>query len=332
MAKIYACGEVLVEIMRPEPDQPLGAAGSFLGPYPSGAPAIFIDSAARLGHQTKMWAGVGGDRFGDCIVGRLEADGVDCSSVVRSDKSTAVAFVAYDDEGEREFIFHLRDTAADDFVFEADGEVPDCFHVMGCSLMSGGRLKSGIEQAVEHYCSKGAKISFDPNLRPELLCGRSFSDVAGFVMERCNIFLPGVQELMLAVYGGMSPEAGSKVSAADIDEAVRKLFDDYPSMDIVNVKLGSDGCSVYSRGELRVDVPVYDITSVEPLRDPTGAGDTFDAAFVGALLDGRSAGEAGALASKAGALNVVSFGPMEADLSRMSERILPCDGSLPEGC
>ena len=50
-------GELLVEVMRPEPDLPLGRPGPFVGPYPSGAPGIFIDAVARLGHRGGIVSG-----------------------------------------------------------------------------------------------------------------------------------------------------------------------------------------------------------------------------------------------------------------------------------
>ena len=46
---VISLGELLVEIMRDKVGSPLGQPGVFLGPYPSGAPAIFIVAAARLG-------------------------------------------------------------------------------------------------------------------------------------------------------------------------------------------------------------------------------------------------------------------------------------------
>ena len=51
MTEIWTMGEMLVEIMRPRAGIQLSRAGEFLGPFPSGAPAIFIDAAARLGHM-----------------------------------------------------------------------------------------------------------------------------------------------------------------------------------------------------------------------------------------------------------------------------------------
>ena len=59
MFDIVIMGEMIVEIMRDREDAPLHEAGVFKGPYPSGAPAICIDTAARLGSRTAIIGGVG---------------------------------------------------------------------------------------------------------------------------------------------------------------------------------------------------------------------------------------------------------------------------------
>ena len=132
VAKIYTMGEILVEIMRDTVDVPLGEVGRFLGPYPSGAPAIFISAVAQLGHEAKIWGGVGNDRFGDCLLNRLKADGVECRHISIVDgQATAVAFVAYDSSGDREFIYHIDGTPATSAMFGPnDAVTPDYFHVM----------------------------------------------------------------------------------------------------------------------------------------------------------------------------------------------------------
>ena len=49
MAEIVIMGELLVEIMRVEEDVQLYETGKyFRGPFPSGAPGIFISTLARL--------------------------------------------------------------------------------------------------------------------------------------------------------------------------------------------------------------------------------------------------------------------------------------------
>lgn len=79
MEKIMTMGEILVEIMATRRGQSLRAPGSLVGPYASGAPAIFIDQVARLGHPAAIIGCVGDDDFGWLNIERLQRDGVDTS-------------------------------------------------------------------------------------------------------------------------------------------------------------------------------------------------------------------------------------------------------------
>jgi sugar/nucleoside kinase (ribokinase family) len=83
MCEIWTMGEILVEIMRPKAGMQLFEKGEFLGPLPSGAPAIFIDTAAKLGHTAAIIGGVGRDDFGKCVLDRLTKDGVNCENVIQ---------------------------------------------------------------------------------------------------------------------------------------------------------------------------------------------------------------------------------------------------------
>ena len=108
MKSIWTVGEALCEIMRIDTDAGLDTPELFKGPYPSGAPAIFIDTAAKLGTPSGLIGTVGNDAFGACIRRRLLADGADCSLLATNAMlSTAVAFVAYTSDGDRTFIFHI---------------------------------------------------------------------------------------------------------------------------------------------------------------------------------------------------------------------------------
>ena len=96
MAEVWIMGEMLVEIMRPEAGCDMDVEGVFRGPFPSGAPAICIDTVARLGHSCGIIGGVGKDGFGKCLLERLRKDGVDTRFVRESETtSTGVAFVTY---------------------------------------------------------------------------------------------------------------------------------------------------------------------------------------------------------------------------------------------
>jgi sugar/nucleoside kinase (ribokinase family) len=97
-----------------------------------------------------------------------------------------------------------------------------------------------------------------------------------------------------------------------IEGGIRKVFE-YEKMEVVALKRGSKGSTLYSRNE-KVDCPLYKVKQV----DPTGAGDCFDAALLCGLLEGKTLEEAGKMASAAGALNVMKLGPMEGEITRQN--------------
>lgn len=302
MAEIITMGEIIVEIMRANEDEPLYSAGTFKGPYPSGAPAIFIDTAARLGHSAKIIGGVGKDDFGKCLLDRLSKDGVDVSDVLENDRiSTGCAFVTYFADGSRKFIFHIGNTPA--VLAKAPAkeklEGAEYFHIMGCSLMADLSFGKEIVKAMTDAANAGAKVSFDPNIRPELMKDPEAMELVKAVTDRMNVYMPGVGELL-------------QFSGKDsVDEAVALYFEN-PNLEIIVLKDGSRGCHVYSRDGGRFDFGIYRAKPV----DATGAGDSFDAAFLCALIEGKSIEDATKTATAAATLNIAAFGPMEGKISR----------------
>lgn len=300
MSEIWTMGELLVEVMRPRAGMPLGVAAEFLGPFPSGAPAIFIDTVARLGHTAAIIGGVGEDEFGSCVVERLRSDGVDTSGVATAgDAATAVAFVTYLADGSRRFIFHLDNTAAtrtSGVAVRADAGAK-FFHVMGCSLMINPAFRSRIVETAEVFAKQGARLSFDPNIRPELLRGQDIHEIVDPILTRCTVLLPGEAELALLT------------GSHDIAAGCRALFERYP-LEVIVVKRGRRGSTIVTT-KTAVEVPSFSVEEV----DPTGAGDCFDAGFLCGMVEARSLAECGRLAAAAGALNASAFGPMEGKIS-----------------
>ncbi len=314
MAEIWTMGETLVEIMRTEKDSPMNQPALFKGPFPSGSSAIMISTVARMGHSCGIISGVGKDGFGECILNRLSADGVDVSKVlVDPDNSTACAFVSYDHDGGRRYLFHWDHTPA------TEAKMPDVtdpalkeakfLHVMGCALTA--RLEYGWEivKTVQAMKAQGTKISFDPNVRVEHLTnpaksGESFRIIRAILAET-NVFEPGIEELLLLT------------EEKDVESAVKKCFQN-PNLEVILLKMGSKGSRVYTRNGETFDQGLYDL----PVVDSTGAGDSSDGAFLCGLLEGRSMVECAQMAAAAGGLNVAAFGPMEGKISQANIRAL----------
>lgn len=300
MAEIWTMGEMIVEIMRQKPDAPLDKADTFIGPFPSGAPAICIDTVARMGHSAGIISGVGEDDFGKNLLDRLSGDGVDCSMVLKNKTvSTGCAFVTYFKDGSRKFIFHIGNTPAAQAKAPAQEEIKGAkfFHIMGCSLMANADFGGEIIETMRRFVKNGAKVSFDPNIRPELLGDSRCKAYIEEVMQNTSVFLPGVQELL--------DISGEKT----VEDAVKKCFENH-TLEIIALKNGSKGCRIFTREE---EIP-FGIYPVQ-VQDATGAGDCFDGAFLCALLENRPLKEAAKRATAAASLNTAAFGPMEGKIS-----------------
>lgn len=299
MLDIIIMGEMLVEIMREKEDQSLYEAHTFRGPFPSGAPAICIDAAARLGCKTAIIGGVGKDDFGKCLLDRLNKDGVDTSYVLESvERATGVAFVTYFADGSRKFIFHMGNTPAVEAKAPEQPEDAKYMHIMGCSLMANKEFAQEILKLMRTMTAKGTKLSFDPNIRKELFTDDSIHAVIQEVLENTSIFMPGVEELLLTT------------GQDNVEDGLRKCFE-YPKMELVVLKNGSRGSSIYRRDGSVETVGVYKVVQA----DATGAGDCYDGAFLAGLCQGKSPMEAARMGAAAGALNAAAFGPMEGKIS-----------------
>lgn len=305
MKSIWTMGEIVVEIMRSQEDVPHSVPGEYIGPFPSGAPAIFIDTVARLGGNAGIIGGIGIDPFGECIKNRLLKDKVDCRFMMESEEgTTAVTYVMYRKDGSREFMFHWKGTPAINVKSPDIQEIadPGYIHLMGCSLTADELFRGEVLKTVEKFRSKGAKISFDPNIRPEHLRSRELNTIIKPIMEHCSVFLPGVDELLLIT------------EETEVDRAVAKLFDNL-TMEIIALKQGSRGSVIYTR-KGKFEQPAY---AVEQL-DATGAGDCFDGGFMTGLILGKSIEESAQMGAAAGALNAAAFGPMEGKISMETVR------------
>src|SRR5947209_13487964 len=295
--RVVALGEALVEIMRPGPDQPLDTPGSFDGPFVSGAPAIFACACARLGTPAALAGTVGDDPFGRLILHQAARDGLDASHVATDPRRpTGCAFVAYQSDGRRDFVFHVRDAAAG--VVDPAGPPAQLLadmawlHVCGSTLALGDDWRAVALRAARLARERGARVAFDPNVRPELLGGRSVAEVCGPMLRLADTVLPsGAEATMLT--GEPTAEAG----------CLRLLEF---GADLVVLKRGALGVMVYTAAS-SYDIEAFPVAEV----DPTGAGDVFAAALASALLSDMGVAVATRYACAAGALAVTRRGPLE---------------------
>jgi D-tagatose-bisphosphate aldolase class II non-catalytic subunit len=294
--KVATLGEVLVEVMAQEVGRGFRRPLRLLGPFPSGAPAIFIDQVAKLGQPCGIVSCVGDDDFGRLNVQRLADDGVDTSSIeVSPEYVTGSAFVRYGPGGDRDFVFNIKNAACGhtrltDAALELLGGSSH-LHVSGSTLFSADIIEL-TKRAVGLVKENGGSISFDPNIRNDALGDAEMREALEWMLRNCDTFLPSGEELTLLTKAA-APEA-----------AISELLG--LGVTCVVVKHGPDGATYYdstgsvSAGGYRVDE-----------LDPTGAGDCFDATFVTCRILGRTAAESLDYANASGARAVGVRGPME---------------------
>jgi sugar/nucleoside kinase (ribokinase family) len=300
---IICLGELLVEIMRTDIDTPHGKLGAiYKGPYPSGAPAIFIDSAARMAAPFEISTGyigvIGDDEFGFCIVNKLQKDGVDTSQIrIQKGKTTGIAFNQYNSNGTRKFIFAAGaagETSPKDVKEEYFTNIK-ALHIMGSALSISENSRKACYKAIKIAKKKNPKviISFDPNLRPEMLDINTILRICKPVLGSTDILLPSGEEaeMLAGIKGGK--------------EACQKLLDLGPK--IVVLKQGKDGSIIFTKEQINgIKVPAFKVKEI----DPTGAGDSFGGAFIVGYLQGWDLEKIAKFANAVGALKVEFFGPM----------------------
>lgn len=300
MARLLCVGEVLVEMVADQVDQSSAVPGTWHGPFPSGAPAILADQAALCGAEVDLVGCVGADDFGAACLARLRASGIGVDGVrVDEHGTTGVAFVSYRRSGERSFVFHLAETASGRFRL-ADPQTAlagvDCVHLMGSSAFSAAAVEALCEVA-DAAAAAGVRLSFDPNLRPEMLTRPEYAEALRSLLSRAWLVLASEGELQALLGDATDEQCATRLLAGAAEAVV--------------IKRGEAGANLFRRGHDEVSVPGLAVATV----DPTGAGDCFGGTFLALHLQGADMGEALRYANVAGALAVTRSGPMSGSCS-----------------
>ncbi len=300
---IISLGELLVEIMRNKKDISHGEIGAiYKGPFPSGAPAIFIDTAARMGKPFNFSTGfigvIGNDEFGNCIIEKLINDNIDTSQIrINKELTTGIAFNQYNSDGSRKFIFAqgaAGDTSEMDVKREYFKNIKN-LHIMGSALSISKTSRDACYKAIKLAIENNPKviISFDPNLRPEMLDLETSLKISKPILEKTEILLPSGEE------------AENLAEIKGYKEACQTLLEMGPK--VIALKQGRKGCTIFTSDEFEgLQVRGYEVVE----KDPTGAGDCFGGAFIIGYLAGWDLQKTATFANAVGALKVTNFGPM----------------------
>ncbi len=261
---IVVCGEALVDLVAERGAQRVVAGG---GPFNT---AIAL---GRLAVDVGFLGTLSNDAYGEMLRRRLVEAGVDTSLVRRSERATPKAVVHQRGDGRNEYTFQLEATAFGDFPIS---ELP-ALHDDAWALHV-GTLALGIDppahtfEALIDREAGDRSIILDPNVRPLI-----FGDVEVYRarFER----LAGLADIVKL----SDDDAAWLYPSLDPDGVLDRLLGLGPRL--VALTLGSEG-AIAGSGGTRVAAPGFAIEVV----DTVGAGDSFGAALVAALVASRALG------------------------------------------
>jgi sugar/nucleoside kinase (ribokinase family) len=258
-------------------------------PRVGGNGAIFAVGASRLGLSCGLVGKVGRDIPGDWILDRLKDEGVDTSPVRRGARGTSATVALVRQDGERAFLHYPGSNAS---LKAADlRRIPRCrwFHLSAMFLLPSLKTKT-IGRALETARRAGTVTSLDVAWDP------SGQWDMGDCLSEVDYFMPNIDEA--AAITGKNDAARSARELAGM--GARNVI----------IKLGPRGSMVLGEGLEPFIAPGFKVEAT----DSTGAGDTFDAAFIYATLHGMEPRRAAYLANAAGAMRAMGDAPAERDL------------------
>lgn len=296
MLDVVALGELLIDFATLSVDE---SGYPTMAAHPGGAPANFLAALTKFGAKTALLGKVGTDAFGKMLTGTLQKAGIETKGLVYDDNQfTTLAFVTFDDHGDREFSFSRKPGADTCLTFEElnlslidDAKV---FHFGSLSLTD-EPARTATYRAVAYAKEQGKLITYDPNLRKplwrdleeakkQLIWGLTQADVVKISDEEVEFLF------------GLGVEAGA--------DYLLKNFD----IKLVFVTCGADGC-FFKNAKAQGKVPC--LPGIHVI-DTTGAGDIFGGSAIWKVLQTGAAPED---LDEAQLLEVVRFACTSAGLS-----------------
>ncbi|MDT0610744.1 carbohydrate kinase family protein [Streptomyces lancefieldiae] len=260
---IVVAGEALIDLV----PQGTGALAA-LRPALGGGPYNTAVALGRLGSPTAFCSRVSSDAFGEALLDRLRATGVDVSPVQRGAEPTTLAVASVGADGSAAYSFYVEGTA--DRLFTVPTALPSGTRAVSfgtCSLVLEPGA-SAYEELLRETAARGVFTALDPNIRAGLIPD------ADAYRARFKSWLPSVSLLKL-----------SAEDAEWLGGTPQEWLAAGPSA--VVVTRGGAGLTAYTRDGGEYAVPGRRAEVV----DTIGAGDTVNAALLHGLAVRDALGE-----------------------------------------
>lgn len=297
MPDVICMGEVMVEL-NAVTRGPLRHVTLF-EKHAAGAEGNVAIGVSRLGQSSGIITRVGNDEFGQYLLATLRAENVDTSHITTDlDAPTAIFFIerGYPVPNRSSTVYYRHNSAGSKLaVADIDPNYiasAKIFHISGITPALSSSAKEATNFAIKAAKERKVAVSLDTNIRLKLWSER----------EARTTLLPLCKMADIVFTSG--PDATIILGEDDPAKIAKRLHED--GVTTVVVKLGDKGAFASSDGET-VTVPMIPTT----IEDPTGAGDSFAAAFLATRLKGWKLKDGLRAASATAALAVTVRGDFE---------------------
>lgn len=258
---IAVCGELVADLI----EQKDGS----LRPVPGGSPANTALACSRLGVDVQFLGRFGADVFGERARSRLVENGVSLDGSVAASEPSTLAVATTDADGHATYSFWTQGTADWQWSASELASVPAAgtraVHTASVASWTAPGASVIIDMLARAH-DQGCLVSYDPNIRPALIGEQSPALIAAAIGTAHLV--KASDEDMAALNPGLDPV-----------EVARSWLARGPALVVMTA--GADGARAMREGHEDVVVPAASVT----VADTIGAGDTFTAGLLTALLD-----------------------------------------------
>ena len=291
MAHIAAIGEVMVELA-PFPIDTPEALNSSAG---KGRDIMALGFAgdtyntsvymSRLGLQTDYVTKLGEDPYSQKIMQRMKNEhiGTDMIECIAG-RSPGLYIISNTPDGEREFSYWRKEAPARELFSTPEHsnvlfqklKQCDCVYLSGITLaIIGEQSRQNLFIVLEKLRAAGVTIAFDSNYRPRLWRDKQEAQDAMLqIMQHTDIALLTLDDELLLWDNDTIESTKARYANCNLRELI--------------LKRGAEDAVIITANS-QVHIPVPPVANVI---DTTGAGDTFNAGYLAARLQNKSAEDA----------------------------------------
>ena len=253
-------------------------------------------SIARQGMSVGFISKVGKDQFGWELLELWKREKVDYSHVsIHPEAPTGIYFVTHDADGHH-FTYYRSGSAACQMtpldLPKDDLSQTRILHLSAITQAISVSSRETAFAAIFQARKNGVKVSYDTNLRLKLWSLDRARDVINRTVPMCDVIMPSLEE------------ATSLTGLVDPEEITDYFFE--LGAKLVVLKQGSHGARV-SDGKENLNIPGHKVKAI----DATGAGDTFDGAFLSEWIRKDDPFSAAEYANAAAALSTTNYGAVD---------------------